>query len=154
MKNAIVFVCLFCSIIYSQEFRTRFCGGLTLPIGGELGFLTETELPNTKKIKIIGRGTILWAPIFNSGKSILIGSLQPGIRIKLMNEILLLNGGLSINPVSVLPFQGMDFGFGTFVGAGVNIDNVELGLYWSTIFGHRIFISEVGWLSLLLSKRF
>jgi hypothetical protein len=154
MKKAILFVGLFCSLIYAQEFKTHFCGGLTLPIGGELGFLTETNLPNTKILKIMGRGTILWAPIFKSNKSILIGSLQPGIRLKLINEILLLNGGISLNPVAVLPFQGMDFGFGTFVGAGVNISNVELGLYWSTIFGHRIFISNVGWLSLLLSKKF
>jgi hypothetical protein len=65
-----------------------------------------------------------------------------------------LSGGLSINPIAVLPFQGMDFGFGPYFGVGINIGIVELGGYWTTIIGKNIFISKAGWFSLLLSRRF
>jgi hypothetical protein len=77
-KISFFIICLFYSLIYSQEIESRFCGGLTLPIGLEVGVLTETELPKTKEIKIIGKGTILWAPIFNNKSlSLIRGRLYP-----------------------------------------------------------------------------
>jgi hypothetical protein len=157
VKKALLIGAILVMNVYSQKFDSRFFGAVSLPIGAELGFIGESEIPRIDMLKVFTKGSILWAPVFgNNGpvNSVLIGGMQPGLRLKLLNEIVLISGGISINPVAPLPFEGLDFGLGTFLGLGFRIKNIELGLYTTSAIGRDIFISDIGWLSFTISRAF
>ena len=150
MSRIIVIITLICINAYSQNFESRVFGGVTLPIGAELGFIGETDLPNTEMLKVFTKASLCWAPVLSNKKdvnSMLIAGFQPGFRLKLMDEKFMISGGLSVNPIMPLPFDGMKVGFGTFFGVGTRINNVEIGLYPTLVFSQKI-----GWLSLTISK--
>jgi hypothetical protein len=57
----------------------------------------------------------MWAPVFSNDDksgSLLIVSLQPGFRVKLLNDQLFLSGGISTNPVFPFPFGWDEFWIG------------------------------------------
>lgn len=157
MYKALFFIIVFSINVFSQNFESRFFGGINLPIGAELGFISETDLPKIDVLKILAKSSIMWSPVFSEDdkfRSLLILGLQPGIRARLLNDRLYLSGGLSINPVFPLPFDGMSFGLGSFLGASVRIRAVELGLYGTTIFNHNRYTNDFRWLSITVSKGF
>lgn len=152
MKRVLIFLIFICINAYSQKFESRFFGGVTLPIGAEVGFIGETDLPKIEILKVLAKAYLYWAPVSGNKEdinSVLIAGFQPGLRLKLINDIVLISGGLSINPIMPLPFDGMDLGLGTFLGIGVRIHKVEIGLYTTNMFGR-----EMGWLSLTISRAF
>jgi hypothetical protein len=156
-KKFIILIPLLSMTILGQRSEIKPYGGITIPIGAELGFLGETDLPKIDMLKMFTKGSMTWAPVFGSNEttqSVLIGGLQPGLRLKILNDILLISGGLSVNPIAPLPFDGLDLGFGTFLGIGFRVKNVELGIYSTNVFGKKIFISEIGWISFTITKAF
>ena len=142
---------------FSQGFQSRLFGGVTLPIGVEAGLVGEMDLPGVETLKLFTKGSVVWAPVLGDDefvKSVLIGGLQPGLRWNPAKSIVRLSAALSFNPVSPLPFDGMDFGFGSSLGVAVRAKDLEIGLFTTNVSGNKIHISKLGWLAVTVSRAF
>lgn len=157
IRNMVVMLLLASAACFAQGFESRVYGGLTLPIGVEAGFIGETDLPGVETLKLFTKGSLVWAPVLGDDtfvKSVLIGGLQPGLRWNPAKSIVRLSAALSFNPVSPLPLDGIDFGFGSSLGVAVRAKDLEIGLYTTRVSGNKIHISKLGWLTITVSRAF
>jgi hypothetical protein len=52
MYRALLLMIIFSLNLFSQNFESRFFGGVNFPIGAELGFISQTDLPKIDVLNI------------------------------------------------------------------------------------------------------
>jgi hypothetical protein len=156
MQKIILSVITLAALSHSQQIEKRFFGAISLPIGGEIGYLNETEILAIDELVVFLKASLFWAPVFDNEKvnSVFMVSAQPGLRVKVLENKLMASGGFSVNPMLPVPVDGMDFGTGAFYGLSLAVQKVEIGIYSTHILGQNMLFGQLHWLSLTVSKSF
>lgn len=157
MKKFYLLILLITAQLYSYEKSSKLLIGATLPLGAEVGFINEANIPESKYFKGLIQGYCMWSPLFEDGFSsghVISLNMQPGFRLTCFNNFLKISAGFSLNGFLPLPADIFIFGIGPYHGYTISLGEYELGITGTLIVAGINTENPFGWLSLTFSRGF